>query len=137
MNVIGIGIDLVEIGPFSEKLALQSFLDQVFTSAEQAQVSARKRPAESYAGKFAAKEAVMKALGAGIRQSVWFSAIEVLTDEAGAPRLTLLRGAQSRAAELGIGGWHVSISHTPSAAVAVALALAGDGDSEMRDQVCR
>jgi holo-[acyl-carrier protein] synthase len=123
MNVVGVGIDLVDIGPFAEKLARQAFREQVFTAAEQREADVRPRPAESYAGKFAVKEAVMKALGAGIRQAVWFTAIEVLDRDSGAPTVTLYRAAQANAARLGINGWHVSISHTAQTAVAVALAL--------------
>ncbi len=68
----------------------------------------------------------MKALGAGIRQSVWFTAIEVLAAESGAPAVMLHRAARDRAASLQITGWHISISHIPQAAVAVALALGPD-----------
>ncbi len=126
MNVIGLGIDLVEIEPFAEKLSRVSFREQVFTANEQLQADDRRKSAEAYAGKFAVKEAVMKSLGAGVRQGVWFTAIEVLSDEAGAPKLTLHRVAQSRAEALGITAWHISISHTGHTAVAVVLAI---GDS--------
>ncbi len=123
MNVVGIGIDLVDIGPFTAKLARAGFRDQVFTAAEQAQADDRRASAESYAGKFAVKEAVMKALGAGVRQSIWFTAVEVLNNADGAPVLTLHRAAHDRASVLGVAMWHISISHTPHTAVAVVLAL--------------
>ena len=126
MNVIGIGIDLVDIPAFEEKLARAAFREQLFTPAEQAQAESRRHPVQTYAGKFAVKEAVMKALGAGIRQSVWFTAIEVLDAESGAPAVVLHRAARDRAAALQITGWHISISHIPQAAVAVALALGPD-----------
>lgn len=123
MNVIGLGIDLVELDAFTEKLSRTSFRDQVFTAAEQAQADDRRKFAEAYAGKFAVKEAVMKALGAGVRQGVWFTAVEVLNDEFGAPVVTLHREARDRAASLLISAWHISISHTPHTAVAVVLAV--------------
>lgn len=123
MNVIGLGIDLVELDAFTEKLSRTSFREQVFTAAEQAQADDRRKFAETYAGKFAVKEAVMKALGAGVRQGVWFTAVEVLDNEHGAPIVALHREARTRADELRITTWHISISHTTHTAVAVVLAV--------------
>ena len=123
MNVIGLGIDLVEIESFAEKLSRKSFREQVFTAGEQQQADDRRNSTEAYAGKFAVKEAVMKSLGSGVRQGVWFTAVEVLSDETGAPKLTLHRAAQARAEALGVSAWHISISHTGHTAVAVVLAI--------------
>jgi holo-[acyl-carrier protein] synthase len=123
MNVIGLGIDLVDVVPFTEKNANLTFRERVFTQHEIVQADDRRRFAETYAGKFAVKEAVMKALGAGIQQGLWFSMIEVLSNQDGSPALTLVGKALERATLLGVTRWQVSISHTPNTAAAVVLAI--------------
>lgn len=123
MNVIGLGIDLVELAEFEASMRSPSFVSKVFTEAEQAYCEQKKRPITSYAGKFAVKEAVMKVLGAGIYHGVWFAQIEVLNDEMGKPYVQLHRKASTYAQDLAIVGWHISITHTSTTAAAVALAL--------------
>ena len=81
--ILGIGVDITEIERIAKSIKSEAFQRKVFTSAELISCGEIKNRAECFAGKFAAKEALMKALGAGIRQEVWFTQIEVLNDEAG------------------------------------------------------
>jgi holo-[acyl-carrier protein] synthase len=124
MNVIGIGIDLVDMTELEHSLTSQAFKRQVFTATEITYCEAKRAPLLSYAGKFAVKEAVMKTLGAGIYHGVWFAQIEVLNDEMGKPYLQLHRQALERAQVALITTWHISITHTKHTAAAVVLALA-------------
>ena len=74
MNVLGLGFDLVDIAQLESRLSNESLRRRVFTLSEIVIASQRRKALECYAGKFAVKEAVMKCLGAGIQQGLWFSA---------------------------------------------------------------
>lgn len=115
------GVDLIEIARIEEVVARHGkhYLERVFTPAELDHCGKR---AESLAGRWAAKEAVAKALGTGIGDITW-KEIEILGDEQNAPTLTLHGMAQSRAKELGLTTWSVSISHSLSHSVAFAVAI--------------
>lgn len=123
MNVIGLGIDLVEIAEFEASLTSPSFVSKVFTEAEQDYCNHKKSPTLSYAGKFAVKECVMKVLGVGIYQGVWFAQIEVLNDDRGKPHLQLHRKAKIYSEKLAIADWYISITHTDTTAAAVVMAI--------------
>jgi holo-[acyl-carrier protein] synthase len=120
-----IGIDAVEIERIAEAIERhgERFLARVYT-AEERQLAERSGEARSqfYAGRFAAKEAVLKALGTGYAQGLGFREVEVLRDTNGAPRLTLHGFAKERAHDLGITKILVSITHTRRDAHAVAVA---------------
>ena len=75
--LLGLGIDLISISKIAESVQSEAFKRKVFTPAEIESCESVANSAERYAGKFAAKEAFMKAIGKGIRQEVWFSQIEV------------------------------------------------------------
>jgi holo-[acyl-carrier protein] synthase len=115
-----IGVDIIEIDRVRQSVERfgPRFLDRVYTEAEQAYCRGR---APQLAGRFAAKEAVSKALGTGIRRIHWRS-IEILPNKAGAPRVTLHARAEQRFAALGLSSIQVSISHSRENAVAVAIA---------------
>jgi holo-[acyl-carrier protein] synthase len=115
------GVDLIEIARIDEVVARHGkhYLERVFTPAELEYCGKR---AESLAGRFAAKEAVAKALGTGIGDVSW-TEIEILGDEQKAPKLTLYGKAESKAKELGLINWSVSISHSQSQSVAIAVAF--------------
>jgi holo-[acyl-carrier protein] synthase len=110
------GIDLIEIARIEEVITRHGkhYLERIYTSAELEQCG--KRP-ESLAGRFAAKEAVAKALGCGIGDIGW-KEVEVLGDEQNAPVLTLHGAAEKLAKEGGLTPWSVSISHSQSHSVA-------------------
>jgi len=115
------GVDLIEIDRIKEVVARhgKDYLDRIYTPAELEYCGKR---TESLAGRFAAKEAVAKALGSGIGEVDW-KEIEILGDEQNAPTLTLHGTAEQKAKELGLTTWSVSISHSQSHSVAVAVAI--------------
>ena len=94
--IIGIGVDLVSIEKIAESIKSEAFRRKVFTSAEIESCESIANATERYAGKFAAKEAFMKAIGKGIRQEVWFTQIEVLNHGTGAPYIQVSGEAWGR-----------------------------------------
>jgi len=127
MRIVGHGIDLVETARIAEVLGnhQERFLERVFTAAEQAYRADSRRRVEHLAARFAAKEAVMKALGTGLASGITWTEIEVQTEPTGAPGLRLHGRAAEVAAGLGITSWHLSLSHTDSHAIASVMACAG------------
>lgn len=119
--IAGIGIDLVSIPEFEQKQQSKAFRRKVFTPEEQALCDEVVNSAERYAGKFAAKEAFMKAIGKGIRQEIWFTQIAVLNLETGAPYIQAEGAAQQACLGLNVQNIHVSISHTGGMAVAIVI----------------
>ena len=115
------GIDLVEIRRIATQRPeiRERFLRRVFTPRELAEVGSSNA---SLAGRFAAKEAVAKALGCGIGAVGWQS-IEIQRGAQGEPLLVLTGKANQVAEGLGLNTWSISISHTRTYAVAVAVAL--------------
>jgi holo-[acyl-carrier protein] synthase len=121
--VIGIGVDLCEVDRMRAALTrTPSLRTRVFTDEERAYCDRRKDPTERYAARFAAKEAVMKALGVGIGACRW-SEIEVAKAPSGAPAVRLHGGALTLADERGVTSWRLSITHTHRVAEAIAVAL--------------
>ena len=114
------GIDLIEIDRVGEVVRRHGdrYLDRVYTAAELAQARGN---AQSLAGRFAAKEAVAKALGTGIGAVAWRE-IEILRGPQREPRLHLHGKAARLAGELGLQEWSLSISHSQTDAVAIAVA---------------
>ena len=96
--------------------------DRLFTPAEQAYVRRQRDPAERLAARFAAKEAVMKALGVGLGAFA-FHDVEVVSAASGAPALVLRGGAAALATGRGVVDWRLSLTHTRHLAEAVAVAL--------------
>ena len=116
------GIDLVEIGRLEtlNPAIRRRFLERVFTPHELADAEGRW---DTLSGRFAAKEAVVKALGSGIGPVAW-QEIEILRGDEGQPVLKLSGEALRRAKTLELSTWSISISHTRAYAVAVAVAIA-------------
>lgn len=121
--MIGIGIDVVEIPRFREVLArTPGIRTRLFRPDEQAYAEARRDPTERYAARFAAKEAVMKALGCGLGE-IAMRDIEVVRAESGAPSVLLHGRAAARAEALGVTRWLLTLTHTSRDAHAIAVAL--------------
>lgn len=120
MSKLATGIDIVDIERFEGALARHGnhFLDRIFTPRELDQAGGRPF---SLAARFAAKEAVTKALGCGIGPVTWHD-IEILRNSQRAPVLCLCGAAQERADELGLGTWSISLSHTHTNAIALVVA---------------
>ena len=119
--ILRTGVDLIEITRIKEVVARHGkhYLDRVYTPAELEQCGKR---TESLAGRFAAKEAVAKALGCGIGDVTW-KEIEVLGDGQNAPTLILHGAAKQKANNLGLENWSVSISHNQDQAIAFVVAI--------------
>ena len=117
----GLGIDEVELDRIEAALARfgDRFLARILTPAERSALPPI--PLTRTAGLFAAKEAAAKALGTGFAQGVAFHTLEILSDAAGRPALTLHGPALARAETLGATSWHVSISHSRDTAAAVVV----------------
>ena len=112
--IIGVGIDVCDVDRFAASIARRpGMVRRLFTDAE------AERPIASLAARFAAKEALAKALGAPAGL-VWRDA-EVITDSLGRPSFTLTGTVASRAAELGVETVHVSLSHDAGIASAVVV----------------
>ena len=121
--MIGIGTDLVELDRFRTTLErTPGIKTRTFTAAEREYADARHDPTERYAVRWAAKEAVMKAMGVGLGELA-MSDIEVVKAESGAPAILLHDTAAAKAAELGITEWKITLTHTEKFAQAIAVAL--------------
>jgi holo-[acyl-carrier protein] synthase len=126
MPIVGHGIDIVETARIKRSFDEhgERFLDRVFTPAEQKYCAGnKKRYFEHLAGRFAAKEAVLKVLGTGWRGGIAWTDIEIVNESTGQPRITLSGECQRIAGELGIASWHISISHIETHATASAIGL--------------
>ncbi len=120
---MGLGLDMVDVPRFAAVLARRpGMAERLFTPAERAYASGLANSVPSLAARFAAKEAVMKALGVGIGAFA-FGEVEVERVASGEPRLVLSGQAAELARERGVSRWLVSLTHTATAAGAVVLAL--------------
>ena len=125
--VVGIGIDLVEIHRMKKAIERPLFVQRVFTPSEQAYCDSRGRQnAASYAARFAAKEAVMKALGTGLSGGGTWQDIEVLPDEQGKPVMTLSGYFGQLSRKMDVTRIHVSLSHAQEYAAAQVLLWRGE-----------
>jgi holo-[acyl-carrier protein] synthase len=124
MNIIGIGMDATEIDRIEAAVARYGdrFLRRVFTEGEIAYATRRRNPAPHLAGRFAAKEAAMKALGTGHSQGVLWRDIEVIR-HGGPPQLQFHGGAAARFARLGAAGSLLTITHSQTLAIAQVMLL--------------
>ena len=117
------GVDLIEIERIRQAHHRYGsrFLNRIYTPTEQARCRGR---ADELAARFAAKEAVSKALGTGMRGVLW-KEIEVVNDPRGKPLVRLYGAAERRAAELGITDLDISLTHSRDQAIAFVVALSG------------
>ena len=126
--LIGTGIDLVEIGRIQRSMGRYGhrFLDRVYSPAEQAYCLRKRKAAESFAARFAAKEAGAKALGTGIRYGVSWLEIEVVREASGRPTIQFHGRAAQIALRLGVVRSALSITHTDQ--LAMASVILEDGE---------
>jgi len=130
MGIIAHGIDLVDCPRIEQMIERhgERFVRRVFTPAEQAYAEANKNDVEKLAGRFAAKEAVLKLMGTGWRGKIAWTDIEITNNAAGQPEVTLSGEVKRIADELGIGHISISITHTANFAIASAVALADSNE---------
>ncbi|MGB2864875.1 MAG: holo-ACP synthase [Sedimentisphaerales bacterium] len=126
MEIVAHGIDLVDCPRIEQMIERhgERFIKRVFTAAEQAYAEANKNEVEKLAGRFAAKEAVLKLVGTGWRGKIAWTDIEIINNAAGQPEVTLGGEVRKIADKLGIKHISVSITHTANFAIASAVALA-------------
>jgi holo-[acyl-carrier protein] synthase len=132
MKIIAHGIDLVDSPRIKQMVDRhgERFLDRVFTAKEQQYANSNRDTIEKLAGRFAAKEAVLKLIGTGWRGKIAWTDIEVINNSAGQPQVTLCGEVETIAKKLGITQISVSITHTANFAIASAIALADANESE-------
>ncbi len=124
MRLIGHGIDLMEVERFTRSLEEhgERFLERVFTAREREYAADSKRRNEHLAARFAAKEAVLKALGTGWSQGIAWTDVEVVLLPSGQPTVHLHGKAMEIAITMGVNNWSLSLTHTATMAAASAIA---------------
>ena len=125
MTIVAHGIDLVDFPRIEEmvKRHPKRFVNRVFTPAEQDYAKSNKNGTEKLAGRFAAKEAILKLLGTGWRGKIAWTDIEIINNPLGQPEVTVTGEVKKIADKLGINQISVSITHTANFAIASAIAL--------------
>ncbi len=128
MNILGIGTDIIECLRIAQMIERHGelFLTRVYTPREIEYCTARKAATQHYAGRWAAKEAVLKALGTGWSRGISWTDVEVRNDAGGAPRIALAGGARTACERLGIANMLITISHCRSHATAFAIAVGSE-----------
>lgn len=126
MRIVGHGVDIVSVARVARSIADHGdrFLERVFTPAEIAYAWGSKRRDQHLAGRFAAKEAAMKALGTGWRDGIAWTDFEVAHEPSGRPVLRVTGRSGDIAREAGGVEWWLSISHTDDAAIASVIIVA-------------
>jgi len=130
MESIAHGIDLVDFPRIDDMIKRhgQKFLDRVYTQQEQLYANRNKNTTEKFAGRFAAKEAILKLIGTGWRGKIAWTDIEILNSPTGQPKVTISGEVEKIADKLGIKNITVSITHTANFAIASAVALAKNNE---------
>jgi holo-[acyl-carrier protein] synthase len=130
MQILGVGTDIVECLRIAQMIERHGelFITRVYTDHEIEYCTARKTATQHYAGRWAAKEAVLKALGTGWRRGIGWRDIEIRNDRQGSPSVQLSGGARDVMDQSGIRRLHVTISHCRCHAVAHVIA-----EGERRD----
>jgi holo-[acyl-carrier protein] synthase len=125
MEVLGIGTDITECLRIAQMIEHhgEQFVSRVYTPEETCYCRNRKQATQHFTGRWAAKEAVLKALGTGWRRGISWHDVEVCNQPGGRPVIVLRGGAREVARQLGIQRVQISISHCRSYAVAFAVAL--------------
>ena len=123
-RILGIGTDIIECLRIAQMIDRHGelFIRRVYTEHEIEYCSGKKAATQHYAGRWAAKEAVLKALGTGWVQGISWRDVEVRHKRGGAPTIALRGGARDVFERTGIARMHISISHCRSHAVAYAIA---------------
>lgn len=130
-DIYGVGVDVVDLAEFQHMVAVggDRWLRKIFTDAELAYADGR---TDRYATRFAAKEAVVKALGVGFRAGIAARTVEIICDRDGRPRVLLHAAASRVAADLRIGGVLVSMTRDGGLAAAAAWALSTHDEETTR-----
>ena len=133
MAIIGIGTDITECLRIARMIERHGelFIDRVYTPAEIKYCQSRKQATQHYTGRWAAKEAILKALGTGWRKGISWRDVEVRNEPGGKPVVAFRGGAKEVVEQLGITDIHITISHCRSHATATAIAV---GKAKKKDE---
>lgn len=131
--IIGLGTDIVEIVRIGEMIDRhgESFLNRIYTEEEIRYCQKRKHCNEAFAGRWAAKEAIMKVLGTGFVRGIGWQDIEVLAEKNGKPYVKMQGGAGEHARRIGIDEVLITISHCRTYATATAIGVASPSGGEI------
>lgn len=123
--IVGLGTDIIEISRIGQMIERHgdTFLNRVFTELENDYCSSKKNKEQHYAGRWAAKEAVMKTLGTGFIKGIGWKDIEIVNLQSGKPTIVISGGVKLRASDMGINEILITISHSREFATATAIAL--------------
>ncbi len=129
-DIIGIGTDITECLRIARMIERHGelFIDRVYTPDEISYCQSRKQSTQHFAGRWAAKEALLKALGTGWRKGITWRDLEIRNEASGKPVVAVRGGAKDVVEQLGISKLLVSISHCRTHATAYALAVGGNKD---------
>lgn len=132
MEIIAHGIDLVDFPRIEQMVKRHGrrFIDRIFTPTEQNYAESNKNKIEKLAGRFAAKEAVLKLIGTGWRGKIKWTDIEITNNKMGRPQVTLTGEVAKLAQQLRIGQISISITHTANFAIASAVALTASDEQK-------
>ena len=131
MEIVSIGTDIVEclrIGRMIEQHG-ELFLSRVYTEREVRYCQARKRAVEHFAGRWAAKEAILKCLGTGWQRGMSWTDMEIRNDPAGKPHVLMCGAAKDLAQSLRISDILISLSHCRAYATAYAIAVGSTAEA--------
>lgn len=130
---MGLGTDIVEIVRIGEMIDRhgESFLNRIYTEEEIRYCQKRKHCNEAFAGRWAAKEAIMKVLGTGFVRGIGWQDIEVLAEKNGKPYVKMQGGAGEHARRIGIDEVLITISHCRTYATATAIGVANPSGDEI------
>lgn len=128
MNILGIGTDIIEVPRIGKMIEQHGelFLKRVYTDREIRYCQGRKHAFEHFAGRWAAKEAILKAIGTGWTRGICWTDMEIRRVGVGGPTVHVRGGARDAAVQRGIGDILISISHCRTYATATAIALSAD-----------
>ena len=123
--LLGLGVDMVEVGRVKKALERwgERFLNRVFTSGERRYCLRKAFPEQSFAARFAAKEAVLKAMGTGLSGGIGWKDVEIVNNTSGKPEVSVGKKITERIGDKKI---LVSISHTKEFAIAYAILIEGE-----------
>ena len=125
MNLLGIGIDVVEVERIGSSMDefKDKFLNRIFTKSEQEYCESQKRPVIHYAARFAAKEAIAKAFGTGIGKEISWLDIEITRQSSGEPAVNMCGNGKNYAQKLNVSDIKISLTHAEHYAAANAVVI--------------
>lgn len=133
---VGLGVDIVEISRMRDIMArTESFVEKTFSPMEIEYCNSKANPEVHFATRFAAKEAVLKALGTGFDDGIWTRDVEIRRTSKGRPYVVLTGRAREVARERGVREIPISLSYTHSEAVACAMAITDDAVNAAKKRV--